>query len=188
MKQLGVLTTMPTDTYRQSVNALAILSGGAFAGGNLFIGLSMGAYWLSLPPDTFYGEFWEQFQRFLFTIMPLFILTLIGLILSARLDWQDRPLRKNWLVAFGLFVAISLITLLFHMPLNLRIAAASISAQAAATSESFGLLNAFGQATLEDASANRASWLLGHIPRVVIAFYIPFFALRAVTQRRSGAE
>jgi len=44
---------MPSETYRSRVNALAVITSAAFFGANLFIGLSMGVYWLSLPPADF---------------------------------------------------------------------------------------------------------------------------------------
>ena len=81
---------MTSDTYRRNVNALAIVASATFAGGNLFIGLSMGSYWMSLDPIVFMQGFWPQFTTFLYTIMPLFLLTLVGLVLSARLDWRSR--------------------------------------------------------------------------------------------------
>jgi hypothetical protein len=49
---------------------------------------------------------------------------LVGLILSARLDWHNAPARRNWVIALWLYLAVSLITIFFHMPLNVRLAAA----------------------------------------------------------------
>ena len=104
-----------------------------FAGGNLFIGLSMGAYWLSLDPLVFMHGFWAQFTTFLYTIMPLFLLTLVGLVLSARLDWDQPQTQTLWLFAIALYVATSLITLGFHMPENLRLHDALYTAEQAAS-------------------------------------------------------
>ena len=147
-------------SYRRRVNAIAVVASAAFAGGNLFIGLSMGAYWLGLEPLVFMHGFWAQFSAFLYTIMPLFLLTLVGLVLSARLDWDRPPLRRLWLWAIGLYVATSLITLGFHMPENLRLHAAVYSA--------------------DEAAAARLYWLLGHVPRILLSFGIPVLALRAM--------
>jgi hypothetical protein len=148
---------------RQRINALTITASAAFAGGNLFIGLSMGAYWLKQDPLEFMHGFWPQFTTFLYTIMPLFLLTLVGLILSARLDWDQPKLRRLWLIAIGLYVVVSLITLGFHMPENLRLRAASY--------------------TSDQAAAARVRWLVGHIPRVILSFGIPLLAIRAVVNR-----
>ena len=67
-----------TTSYRSRVNALAVIASAAFGGANLFIGASMGIYWLSLPPADFVAQFFVQFSNFLFTIMPLFLLMLAG--------------------------------------------------------------------------------------------------------------
>jgi hypothetical protein len=151
------------DSYRRRVNALAIVASGAFAGGNLFIGLSMGAYWLSLDPLVYMHGFWAQFTTFLYTIMPLFLLTLVGLVLSARLDWDQPRLKRLWLIAIGLYIATSLITLGYHMPENLRLHDALFSADQAASA--------------------RIYWLVGHIPRIIFSFGIPLLALHAVLER-----
>lgn len=154
---------MKAQTYRYRIYALTIIASSAFAGANLFIGSSMGVYWLSMTPLDFMNAFGPQFQKFLLTIMPLFLLTLAGLVLSLRLDW-DHDLRRTWLYAIGAFVALSLITIGYHVPENLRLLSASYSA--------------------ENADAARTYWLLGHIPRVVLAFCVPWFAFQAVVARQ----
>lgn len=156
---------MSIDRYRRRVNALAIIASSAFAGTTFFIGLSMGTYWLGLDPLEFVDAFAPQFQSFLLTIMPLFLLTLMGLILSARLDWQDSDIKRSWQIAIGCYAATSLITLAIHMPENLNLLSAEYS-------------------EIEAADARRY-WLTWHVPRVIIAFGIPLFAVRAVYQRTS---
>lgn len=153
----------PSTPYRRRVNTLAVVASAAFAGGNLFIGLSLGAYWMSLDPLVFMHGFWAQFTTFLLTIMPLFMLTLIGLILSARLDWDQPKLRRLWVIAIGLYVATSLITLGYHMPENLRLHDALY--------------------TPEQAGSARLYWLLAHVPRVLMSLGIPVMALRAIFER-----
>lgn len=154
-----------SDPYRRRVNTLAVVASAAFAGGNLFIGLSMGVYWMSLDPLIFMRDFWPQFTTFLNTIMPLFLLTLIGLVLSARLDWNQPALKRLWLIAIGLYVVTSLITIGYHMPENLRLRDALY--------------------TSEQAASARLSWLLAHIPRVLLALGIPILALRAIFDRHA---
>ncbi len=157
-----------SDPYRRRVNALAVVVSAAFSGGNLFIGLSMGAYWMSLDPLVFMHGFWPQFTTFLYTIMPLFLLTLVGLILSARLDWGQPKLKRLWLIAIALYVATSLITLGYHMPENLR------------------LRDAFY--TSEQAAAARLYWLIAHVPRMILSIGIPLLALRAIFERKESHE
>jgi hypothetical protein len=176
------LPLMTSGTYRYHVNAITIISSGAFAGGNLFIGLSMGAYWLRLSPPEFVASFFPQFSNFLFTIMPLFVLVLVGLVLSVRLDWRNPTARGLWLTAIGLYVALSLITVFYHMPLNARLASA-IDSPVAGLISFFEQIAVVGPVTLENGGDVRAVWLLGHIPRVLITLAIPVYALRAVLAR-----
>lgn len=174
--------SMSSETYRDRVNALAVITSGAFAGANLFIGLSMGAYWLSLSPPEFVANFFPQFTNFLFTIMPLFLAMLVGLILSARLDWHDPTPRRMWLIAIGLYVVLSLITLLYHMPLNARLASA-VNSPVADLISFFQQIAVVGPVTSDNGGDVRAVWLLGHIPRMFIAFAIAVYAFGAVFAR-----
>lgn len=170
---------MPSDTYRARVNALAVITSAAFFGANFFIGLSMGVYWLSLPPADFVAQFFPQFSNFLFTIMPLFLLMPVGLILSARLDWDSAPARRNWVIALWLYLAVSLITIFYHMPLNVRLAAA-VGSPVGDALEFYKGFAVVGPLTDENAASIRTAWLLGHIPRVLITLAIPVYALRAM--------
>ncbi|MEM6635752.1 MAG: DUF1772 domain-containing protein [Pseudomonadota bacterium] len=145
---------------------LTVISAAAFAGANLFIGVSIGAIWLSTDPLAFMNGFWDQFTRFTYTIMPLFSLTLVGLVLSARLDWNAGPVRRLWLIALGLYVSTSAITVFYHLPLNFALRAAEFSAK--------------------EAAGARTDWLFWNIPRVILAFGIPIFAMRAIIDRTAG--
>ena len=157
-----------TTLYRRRINSLTIVASAAFAGGNLFIGLSIGAYWLSQDPLEFMHGFWAQFTTFLYTIMPLFMLTLGGLVLSAKLDWKAPRLRRLWLIALGLYIATTLVTAGIHMPENLRLRAATYTA--------------------EEAASARLYWLLWHIPRMVFTVAIPALAMRAVFDRQNDTN
>ena len=168
-----------TASHRSRVKTLAVISAAAFFGANAFIGLSMGVYWLTLPPADFVAQFFPQFSNFLYTIMPLFLATLVGLILSARLDWHIAPARRNWVIALWLYLALSAITIFFHMPLNVRLAAAVDSplGDALGFYKSIALT---GPVTDDNAATIRTLWLLGHIPRVLLTFAITHYALRAL--------
>lgn len=170
---------MNDDLYRARVNALAVITSAAFFGANLFIGLSMGVYWLSLPPAEYVAQFFPQFSNFLYTIMPLFLGMMVGLILSARRDWHLPTARRNWVIALWLYLALSLITVLFHMPLNVRLAAA-IGSPVGDALDFYKSIALVGPVTDENAATIRRLWLLGHIPRVLITIAIPVYALRAI--------
>ncbi|WP_342068831.1 hypothetical protein [Yoonia algicola] len=171
---------MTDEPYRTRVNMLAVITSAAFFGANLFIGASMGFYWLSLPPADFASQFFPQFSTFLYTIMPLFLLMPIGLILSARLDWGAPDARRNWVIALWLYLAVSLITVFFHMPLNVRLAGA-IGSPVADTLSFYTAIALTGPVTEENSATIRTLWLLGHIPRIFITLALPIYAMRAVT-------
>lgn len=170
---------MISDPYRSRVNALAIVTSAAFFGANLFIGLSMGVYWLRLAPEDFTAQFFPQFSNFLFTIMPLFLLMPVGLILSARLDWNHAPARRNWIIALWLYLAVSLITIFYHMPLNVRLAAA-VGSPIGDALGFYKTIALTGPVTDDNAATIRTLWLLGHVPRVLITLAIPVYALGAL--------
>jgi hypothetical protein len=170
---------MQPDIYRHRVNALAVITAAAFFGANAFIGLSMGVYWLSLSPGDFVAQFFPQFNNFLYTIMPIFLAMPVGLVLSARLDRAAPKARRNWMIALWLYLALSLITILYHMPLNVRLAAA-IGAPLGDVLDFYTAIALSGPVTEENAATIRALWLLGHIPRVLITLAIPVYVLRAM--------
>ncbi|MGR3269819.1 hypothetical protein DU478_05805 [Thalassococcus profundi] len=170
---------MTPEPYRSRVHALTIITSAGFFGANLFIGASMGVYWLSLPPADFVAQFFPQFSNFLYTIMPLFLAMLAGLILSARLDWAVVPARRNWVIALWLYLGLSLITILYHMPLNVRLAAA-IDSPVGDALNFYTEIALIGPVTEENADTVRTIWLLGHVPRVLITLAIPVYALRAM--------
>ena len=173
---------MSLDPYRSRINALAVITSAAFFGANVFIGLSMGVYWLGLPPADYVAQFFPQFSNFLYTVMPLFLALLPALILSARLDWHAAQARRNWAIALWLYLAVSLITIFYHMPLNVRLAAA-IGSPVGDALGFFKSIALVGPVTEESAATIRSVWLLGHVPRVLITLAIPVYVLRALAAR-----
>ncbi len=164
---------------RLRIHGFTVASSAAFAGANLFIGLSMGGYWLSLDPTEYLSLFFGQWLWFLATVMPLLLMTLYGLIASALLDRDNGALRPVWRRAMTCLVATCLITVAFHMPLNLRLGAATYTPEQAAASGVYPLLALFGAVTPESAGFTRALWLIGHAPRVLLAIAISWFAMQA---------
>jgi hypothetical protein len=154
---------MTPDTYRKTVNAIAIVASAAFAGGGLLILVSYGIRWLGTDPLVWRAGFWSEFVNFALTIIPVNVITLVGLVLSARLDWQDRPLRQLWMRAIWLYVANTVFTLGYFIPQN--------------------ILLIWDSYTAAEASNVRATWLGLHVLRVAIALAVPVVALRAVLKR-----
>lgn len=151
---------MTPDTYRKTVNSIAVVASAAFAGGGLLILVSYGVRWLDTDPLVWRAAFWDEFLNFALTIIPVNVITLAGLVLSVRLDWQNRAVRRLWMWAVWLYVANTVFTLGYFIPQNILLIWDSYSAA--------------------EASTVRATWLGLHIIRVSIALAVPVFALLAV--------
>ncbi|MGR3269820.1 hypothetical protein DU478_05800 [Thalassococcus profundi] len=151
---------MTPDTYRKTVNVVAVISSAAFAGGGLLILVSYGIRWLGTDPLICRAGFWDEFLNFALTIIPLNLITLVGLVLSVRLDWQNRPVRRLWMWAVWLYVANTLFTLGYFIPQN--------------------ILLIWDIYTASEASSVRATWLGLHVVRVAIALAVPVLALLAI--------
>jgi hypothetical protein len=83
------------------------------------------------------------------------------------------------------YLAVSPITIVFHMPLNVRFAAA-VGAPLACAPSFHTSIALVGPVTGENAGAIRAAWLLGHIPCVLITLAIPLHVLRALAARQQA--
>lgn len=151
---------MTPATYRKSVNVTAIIASAAFAGGGLLILVSYGIRWLGTDPLVWRAGFWDEFLNFALTIIPLNVITLAGLVMSARLDWRNRPVRRVWMWAIWLYMANIVFTLGYFIPQNVLLIWASYTAS--------------------EASDMRATWLGLHVIRVAIALAVPVFALLAI--------
>ncbi len=154
---------MTDATYRKTVNAIAILASAAFAGGGTLILLSYGIRWLGTDPLVWRAGFWAEFLNFAITIIPLNMITLVGLVLSLRLDWRDQPVRRLWIIALGLYAANTVFTLGYFIPQNILL-----------ISDNY---------TADEASSVRATWLGLHVLRVIIAAAVPVYAFLAVMRR-----
>ena len=154
---------MTPDLYRNAVNATAVVASAAFAGGGLLILVSYGVRWLGTDPLVWRADFWDEFLNFALTIIPLNLVTLVGLVLSARLDWRNRPVRRLWTWAIWLYIANTVFTLGYFIPQNILL-----------ISDSY---------TAAEASTVRASWLGLHSIRVAIALAVPVFALLAIVEQ-----
>lgn len=151
---------MTPDTYRKAVNITAVVASAAFAGGGLLILVSYGIRWLGTDPLVWRTGFWDEFLNFALTIIPLNLITLVGLFFSVRLDWKNLPVRRLWMWAVWLYVANTVFTLGYFIPQNILLIWDSYPAA--------------------EASSVRATWLALHVIRVAIALAVPVFALLAV--------
>jgi hypothetical protein len=113
-------------TARLIFYILAVCGAATFTGVMLSIGLTLGAYWKSLPP----GEFLDWFSannHLIARTIPLVVLpTLIGLAGSLWLHWTKPTGRYLWLTSLGCIMGILIITFGYHVPTNSSFAAKSI--------------------------------------------------------------
>ena len=159
---------MTPDTYRRAVNITAVVASAAFAGGGLLILVSYGIRWLGTDPLVWRSGFWDEFVNFAFTIIPLNLITLVGLILSVRVDWQNRPVRRVWMWAVWLYLANTVFTLGYFIPQNI-----------------FLIWDTYSPT---EASNVRATWLGLHVIRVAIAVAVPVFALLAIIKHSERSD
>lgn len=159
---------MTPDTYRRAVNITAVVASAAFAGGGLLILVSYGIRWLGTDPLVWRSGFWDEFVNFAFTIIPLNLITLVGLVLSVRLDWQNCPVRRIWMWAIWLYLANTVFTLGYFIPQNI-----------------FLIWDTYSPA---EASNVRATWLGLHVIRVAIAVAVPVFALLAIIKHSERSD
>jgi len=126
-----------------------IAASGGFAGGGLLILVSAGYRWIGLDPSVWQAGFWVEFLSFAVAIVPLYLLTVVGLFFARRAN-LDVPAARWWFTAGLVMWSLNFaITSLFHLPLNIYLA--------------------FEPFTAEQAGLMRTLWLALHVPRVVLA-------------------
>jgi Anthrone oxygenase len=108
-------------------NILAICGAASFAGVMLNIGLTLGAYWKGLAPAAFLDWFSAN-SHLIGRTIPFFVVpTLIGLLASLWIDWNDAATRNLWLAALACLGGIMAITSAYHLPTNNVFASRSIA-------------------------------------------------------------
>ena len=97
---------------------LAVCGAASFAGAMLNIGLTLGAYWKSLPPAAFLDWFSVN-SHFIGRTIPVFVIpTALGLVASLWIDWSRPGNRSLWLAAIACAIGIGVLTALYHLPAN----------------------------------------------------------------------
>lgn len=150
-------------TIRLIINVIAICAMALFTGAMLNIGLTLGAYWKSLPPAVFLDWFATNSHLIARTI-PFFVLpAAIGLIGSIYLGWSVPPSRALWLTALACLAGVMIITFAYHLPTNARFVAKSIA--------------------LESVSATLDRWLWLHIARIGLGVISTVLGIVALTRQ-----
>lgn len=130
-------------------NLAAVAASGGFAGGGLLIGVAAGGRWLAMDPMVWQQGFWSEFMGFAVAIVPLFMLTIVGLVLSRNADRDVPHARWWWTAAIAMWSANFVITSVYHLPVNIQLYSVPFSPA--------------------DADTVRTTWLVLHVPRVLLA-------------------
>ncbi|MCB9682151.1 MAG: hypothetical protein H6733_11860 [Alphaproteobacteria bacterium] len=142
----------------RAVHAVAVSAASAYAGVMLVIGVSLGARWWSMAPEAYAAEFEALFPL----LVPSIALTLLPALGAGVASFRSSPAgsvaRAAWLrflVALGVSIAI---TVVYHVPANLRVWSGALGAAALHT--------------------ELAWWLVFHLARWLAAAAAVAFAFR----------
>ncbi len=139
---------------------LAVGGSAAFFGVMLTIGLGLGKYWLDLEPLVFAQWFKDYYSLLLPWAMLVLSPALIGVIGALVMRKSHRVEYKWWKIALISLSVAFLITLVYHLPANVRIWSLEQSSTEVATE-----LN---------------SWLIMHVLRVVASLVAAYATFRAI--------
>ncbi len=125
-------------------NILAICGAAGFFGVMLSIGITLGGYWRSLPPEQFL-EWFAANNRYVAASVPVIVLpTLIGLIGSVWLARQT-PAFGLWGASFACIAVVLVFTVAYFVPTNTAFANGSIDPAAVSDKLSQWVLFHYGR-------------------------------------------
>ncbi len=116
------MTSTSTDR-RRAWPMWAMAFGGSlgFTAVMLTIGMGLGRLWVQIDPVV-YGDTW--LNTFLF-LLPCIAITLIPAFIGAIWSWRDAAAgsaaKRRWAVTVGGLTVSVLVTLVYHLPVNIRI-------------------------------------------------------------------
>ena len=143
-------------------NVLAISGSAMFAGVMLAIGITLGGYWKSLPPEAF--DWFSQNNHFIVRAIPFVVIpTVVGLAGSLWVGWSEQAARNHWLAASSCVLAVLIMTAAYYLPSNAQFAAKSVP--------------------LEQVPAKLDTWLLLHNVRIAVAAIASVLGIVAITAR-----
>ena len=97
---------------------LAVAGSAVFAGVMIAIALILGPLWRSLPPGDFLAWFAANSGNIARTIPFVVAPTLLGLVGTIVLCWNEAGTRNLWLAALGCIVALLVLTVAYFLPIN----------------------------------------------------------------------
>ncbi len=146
---------------QRAAEGVTVVASGMFTGVMLFIGITLGGFYQSLPAQRFLDWFATN-NGFIQDTIPLVALpTLLGTILCTVLFWRF-PARKWWLAALLSWLVIAVLTFGFFVPTNAAFAS--------------------GTAPVTEVTETLALWLQIHWIRIVFGVLGTTFAYLAVSR------
>ena len=100
-------------------NILAVVCLAWFSGAMLCIGLTLGAYWRSLPPEEFLAWFAANNQLVARTIPVTVAPALVGLVGSIWYSWgASNSGLMLWVLSAVCFIGVLVFTVMYFVPTN----------------------------------------------------------------------
>ena len=129
-------------------NILAICGSAGFSGVMICIGVTLGGYWRTLPPQDFLNWFAANNQFVAMSVPVIVGPALIGLIGSVWMAWNT-PTQMLWVLSTLCLIGVIILTAAYFVPTN----------------------NAFANGTIDpaDVAAKLNQWLSIHYARIGIA-------------------
>lgn len=110
------------------VNIVAVSTTAAFCGVMICIGVTLGGYWQSLPPEDFLTWF-QANNGFVARSVPLTVApALVGLIASVSMAWGNSE-SWLWLGSTLCLTAVLILTVTYFVPSNTAFASGDIHAR-----------------------------------------------------------
>lgn len=147
---------------RISFALLAICGAGAFTGVMLNIGLTLGAFWKSLPPSAFLDWFGANEFHIVRSITVVAIPTAIGVLGSLLLSVGKPAALFWWSVATAALIGLAAITMVFHLPINTAFASRAVP--------------------LDEVAATIDRWLAVHAVRIALGLIATAAGVVALTR------
>ena len=112
-------------------NILAVCGSAWFSGAMLCIGLTLGAYWRSLPPEEFLAWFAANNQLVARTIPITVLPAFIGLAGSIWIAWGTSTTALIlWCLSTLCFIGVLVFTIMYFVPTNTAFAGGSFDVTA----------------------------------------------------------
>lgn len=146
-------------------NILAIAGAAGFSGVMLCIGVTLGGFWRSLPPELFLEWFAQNNQLIARAVSIIFLPTFIGAIGSVWLSLRT-PAFIYWALSGLCIVIVIILTIGYFVPTN----------------------NLFASNAIETTSvqAKLNQWLLIHNARIICAMISAILGVVAISQNPNG--